>query len=249
LTVHRARRGNDLSRALTFGGRVPPALGLLLVLIFVSTVAAWLTGTRSVAALVPARLIGGELWRLVSWAFVQNDPLTLLFGGLMLYFLGMQLAFTWSERRLVGTFLGLAVGASLATVLVGIVWRPGLGLGHLGMWPVVNGLLLMWAMLNPHQQVNIWGVLPLTGRMLALLVVFGTFLYGLAAGGMVGLATFTPHFAALLIGWALGRGKLPTRRWRLQLREWWAERAFRRRSRHLKVIRKNGKDEPPRWMN
>jgi hypothetical protein len=96
--------------------------------------------------------------------------------------------------------------------------------------------------------VNIWGILPLTGRTLALLVVFGTFLYGLAAGGVVGLVAFTPHFAALAIGWALSRRRLSTRRWRLQLREWWREREFKRRSRHLKVIRKNGQDRP-RWLN
>lgn len=245
----RSRRSPDLGSAFTFGGRIPSSLGLLLVLILVATVGSWVTRDNGWAVLVPGLVLGGQVWRLVSWAFVQSDPLTLLFGGFMLYSIGQQLAFTWSERRLLGTFLGLAAGATVVTVVAAIVWPPA-NRPHLGMWPVVNGFLLMWAMMYPDRQVSIWGVLPLTGKTLALLVVFGTVLYGLAGGGFPGLGGFVPHFAALALGWALSRGgRLPTRRWKLQAREWWAEREFRRRSKHLKVIRKDGKDDPPRWMN
>lgn len=245
----RPRRGSDVRDAFTFGGRVPPGLGILLVLVLVASVGSWVMRSQGWAALVPGQILQGEVWRLFSWAFVQSDPLTLLFGGFMLYTLGQQLSLVWSERRLVGTFLGLAVGASVITVLAALVWAPANSV-HLGMWPVVNGLLLMWAMLYPDRQVSIWGVLPLTGRTLALLVVFGTVLYGIAGGGIQGLGAYLPHFAALLLGWALSRGVgLPTRRWKLQAREWLSEREFKRRSKHLKVVRKNGKDEPPRWMN
>lgn len=243
------RSALDLGGAFTFGGRVPPGLGLLLVLVLVATVGSWVTRDQGWAALVPALLVRGQLWRLVSWAFVQGDPLTLLFGGFMLYSLGQQLALVWSEGRLVLTFLGLAAGASVITVLVALAW-PAADAPHLGMWPVVNGLVLCWAMLYPDRQVSIWGVLPLTGKTLALLVVFGTILYGLAGGGIVGLGAYVPHFSALALGFVLMRGGgLPTRRWKLQAREWMAEREFRKRSRHLKVVRKDGKDEPPRWMN
>lgn len=243
------RTSPDLGSAFTFGGRVPSGLGLLLVLILVATVGSWVTRNQGWAALVPALVLRGQLWRLVSWAFVQGDPLTLLFGGFMLYSMGQQLALVWSERRLVATFLGLAAGATVVTVLVALVWGPA-NSPHLGVWPVVNGLLLCWAMIYPDRQVNIWGVLPLTGRTLALLVVFGTVLYGLAGGGFQGLGAYVPHFTALAMGWVLVRGPvLPTRRWKLQAREWQAEREFKRRSKHLKVVKKDGKGEPPHWMN
>lgn len=247
-----ARRTSDLGRAFTFGGRVPGGLGLLLATILVATVAAWLLGWKAAAALDPVAIVRyGQAWRLVTWAFVQGDPFTLLFGGLMLYWIVPQLSYTWGERRVLALWLGITFGASVITVLLGFVWRPAL-LPHLGLWPTANALLLMWAMLYPEQQVNIWGILPVTGRTLALMVVFGTVLYGLAGGGLAGLGAFTPHFAALGLGWVLGRGgRLPTRRWKLQARDWWAEREFRRKSRHLKVVEKGGrdKDEPPRWMN
>lgn len=250
MTTVRRRKNADLGNAFTFGGRIPNGLGILLVAILVSSVASWVARNEAWAALIPQALAQGQLWRLVSWAFVQGDPLTLLFGGFMLFSLGGQLAYVWSERRLVGTFVGLAVFASVVTTVLAFVW-PAANAAHLGMWPVVNGIALMWALMYPDRQVNIWGVLPVTGKTIALLLVFGTVLYGLAGGGLRGLGAFTPHFAALGLGYGLSRGvALPTRRWKLQLREWQAEREFRKRSRHLKVVKKNGpSDEPPRWMN
>jgi len=97
--------------------------------------------------------------------------------------------------------------------------------------------------------VSLMMVLPVTGRTLGLLVVFGTVLWGLAAGGIAGLGAFALHLFALAVAWVLSRGRLPTRRWKMQLRDWWSEREFRRRAKHLKVIRKDGSDEPPRWLN
>ncbi len=96
--------------------------------------------------------------------------------------------------------------------------------------------------------MSIWGVLPVTGKTVALLVVFGTILYGLAGGGLVGIGAFVPHFAALAIAYGLSRG-ISTRRLRLRARDWWNERAFRRRAKHLKVVQKDGHGGPPRWMN
>jgi membrane associated rhomboid family serine protease len=241
------RRTSDLGSAFTLGGRIPSGLGMLLAAILVATVGSWVTRNSAWAVLVPGLLLEGQLWRLVSWAFVQSDPLTLLFGGFMLYSIGAQLAFAWSERRVLGTFLGLAVFASVVTLVVAITF-PAARQPHLGMWPVVNALVVMWALRNPEQQVNIWGVLPVTGRVLALLMVFGTVLYGLAGGGVAGLFAFTPHFAALALAYALTRGRFPTKRWTLQASDWMAEREFKRKSRHLKVVDKN-KDEPPKWVN
>src|SRR5512147_2635219 len=98
--MYRPRRSGDLRRSLTFGGRVPASLGLLLALIVVATVASWILRNQGWAVLSPAAIVrAGEVWRLVTWAFVQDHPLTLLFGGLMLYSFGSQLSYDWGEGR------------------------------------------------------------------------------------------------------------------------------------------------------
>jgi membrane associated rhomboid family serine protease len=246
----RTRRSPRLPDGLTFGGRVPASVGLVLVLTGAATLLAWMTQSFAIAALVPERILGGELWRLVSWAFVQRDPLTLLFGGFLVYSMGQQLALAWGEGRFLARFFLLAVAASVGATIAALFWAPA-NVPHLGLWPVANALLLSWALMHPGAQVQLMFVVPVTGKTLALLVVFGTFLYGLAGGGLPGIGAFVPHLAALGLAYAWSRGPLlPTRRWRLQLRDWRQEREYKRRTKHLKVVKKNGSsDEPPRWMN
>jgi len=243
----RWRRGPRLPSGLTFGGRVPAAVGLLLALMVVGSVAGYVTRRADLFAFSPTAIVRGELWRLVAWPWV-SDPLTLLFAGLLLWSMGAQLTYAWGEGRFLVRSLVITVGASLGATLLALVWGAA-DAPHLGIWPLANALLLSWAMLHPDAQVSLMMVLPVTGRTLGLLVVFGTVLWGLAAGGIAGLGAFALHLFALAVAWVLSRGRLPTRRWKMPLRDWWSEREFRRRAKHLKVIRKDGSDEPPRWLN
>jgi membrane associated rhomboid family serine protease len=226
---------------------VPATVGLLLAAMLVASV--WAATDRAVAgaaALMPVAVWRGQAWRLVTWALVQPDPGTLLFGGFMLWWIGQQLSYAWSERRFVARVLAYTLAPGVATALLALVWPGASTVAHLGMWPLVNALLVSWAMLHPDAQVNVWGVLPLTGRSLALLVTGGTVLYAVFSG----FAEFAPHLSALAVAWfqARGAGLGGGRPWR-RARRWWAERAARRRARHLKVVRKNGSGDGPTWLN
>ena len=242
-----ARRGRELPRFFTFGDRVPAVVGVLLSLMLAATLLARFDrGLGELARLSPEAILRGEAWRLVTWPFVQGDALDLIFVGFMFWWLGQQLAFAWSERRLLLRFLGFAVFPAIAKTLLYLVWAPA-GLPHVGAWPVVNALLVSWAMLYPERQVNLYGVLPLTGRSMALLVTAGTALFALF-GGTLGIGAYTPHLFAVALAWALSRGRIGSP-WR-DAKQWWGERETRRRARHLKVVRKDTRDDDrPRWMN
>ncbi len=240
------RRG-ELSSLFTFGGRVPATVGFLLALMVLTSIWAALNhAIGGAAALMPVAI--GErwqLWRLFTWVLVQPDPGTLLFGGFMLWWIGQQLSYAWSERRFVLRVVGTTLFAGVVTTVLGLVWDRASVVEHLGMWPLVNALLISWAMLHPDAQVNIWGVLPLTGRNLALIVTGGTALYAIYAG----IPPFLPHLSALALAWAQARGGVGGgRSWR-QAKRWWADREQKRRSRHLKVVRKNGSDGRSDWLN
>jgi membrane associated rhomboid family serine protease len=245
-----ARRGGDLSSFFTFGGRVPASVGLLLALILVASLgASFNQGLAGLVALSPADVVRGELWRLVTWPFVQGGPFHLIFIGFMLWTLGQQLAYAWSERRFVMRFLGYTAGAGLGATLLALFFESA-SAPHVGAWPVVNALIIAWAMLFPDRQVNLWGILPVTGRTLALLVTGGTVLVVVMSGGLRGFGGFAPHLVAIGIAWAQARGVgLGTRRFRSQARQWWAAREARRRTKHLKVVKKDGSDDRPRWLN
>jgi membrane associated rhomboid family serine protease len=245
-----ARRRTDFASFFTFGGRVPASVGLLLAVIVVASVAASVNpGIVTTFALAPQAVVqGGEVWRLVTWPIVQRDVFSLIFVAFMLWTLGQQLSYAWSERRFVQRFVGYALGAGVGTTLLAVVFESA-GQPHIGAWPVVNALLVAWAMLFPDRQVNIWGVLPVTGRTLALLVTGGTVLAVVMSGGMRGFGGFAPHLVAIAVAWAQAQGLLGRRRLGTQARQWWAEREAKRRAKHLKVVRKDGSDDRPRWMN
>ncbi len=244
-----ARRTSDISTFFTFGGRVPASVGVLLVLMVVTTV--WGAIDHRVAplaALAPVAILRGEVWRILTWPFVQTDVLGLLFGGYMLWSLGQQLSYAWSERRFVTRFVGYTVGASIGTTLLAFVWAEA-SLPHAGIWPIVLALLVAWAMMSPDRQVNFWGVLPMTGKTLALIAVGATILSGLFSGGIPGIGRVAPHLIAIAIAFFQARGLGGRRSLSRQAREWFAERDMKRRAKHLKVVKKDGSGDRPRWMN
>jgi membrane associated rhomboid family serine protease len=242
------RTSPDLTRVFTIGGRVPPSVGALLIVTGVATILNWQNRAvgQAWAALFPGAILSGEIWRLVSWFFVQGDPFGLLFVALMLWWLGPQLVYAWGEKRFVLRLLGITVGASLVTTALAVVW-PEARAPHLGAWPTINALIVSWALLYPDRQVNLWGILPVTGRTLALLVVGGTVLYAVF-GGVAGFGAFLPHFAAMGIAYLLARGLTFSGVFR-RAKRGMADREQKRRAKHLKVVQRDGGDRPGRWMN
>lgn len=244
-----ARRSLDLARIFTFGGRVPASVGLLLALMLVASLAASFDGrVADLTALAPVYVFRGEIWRVITWPFVQRDVFSLLFVGFMVWSLGQQLSYAWSERRFVLRFLGYTLGAGLGTTLLSAVFESA-SAPHIGAWPVVNALIVAWAMLFPDRQVSIWGILAVTGRTVSLLVIGGTLLVVVMSGKLRGFGGFAPHLVAVAIAWVQARGGFGGRRFGSQARRWWADREAKRRAKHLKVVRKDGSDDRPRWLN
>lgn len=236
------RRSPALGEMLTFGGRVPAAVGGLIAAVVVASILGALgrkTGVLEMAALAPAHVLSGELWRLVTWVFFETDPISLIFGALMLYWFGRDLCRAWGTRRFLVTFFGLAVVVAALTCLVAIGW-PAVGADSwTGSWPVMLGLTMAWAMIFPERQILFMLALPISGRALVWLTLGGTILYAIFGS----LHAYVPHLLAELAMVAYGRGWSARGLWqsfRMRRFEWQA----RRRASHLKVVKK-----PDQWMN
>lgn len=246
-------RRPSLSNALTFGGRVPASVGGLVAAVVLATLIAALDPQKrlaQLAALSPVSVVRGELWRLVTWPFIETNALSLLFGGFMIWSTGQQLAYAWSERRFVARFAAYTLAGGAGTALLGSVWAPA-SVPYLGIWPVALALLVAWAMLFPDRQTSFFGVLPMTGKTLALIAAGLTVLSGLIDGGVNGLGSVAPHLFAMGLAWLQGRPRAGrSGRGAIDpLRRWWAEREQKRRTKHLKVVRKNGSDGRSDWRN
>jgi membrane associated rhomboid family serine protease len=242
------RRGvRSFREALSFGGRVPPAVGGVLAAMLLASVVAWTSAPGdigSMLALWPEKILEGEIWRLVAWPFVQPHPFTLLFVGLTLFWLGQQLASEWGEGTFLVRLLVIAAGAGVATSVAGLFW-PAADVPYAGGWPVTVALLLAWALLHPGAQLSFFGVVPMNGRLLVRLIVFGAVLWAIFDGP----GAMVPHFSAMAIAWLQVTGRLGGRRLWLRTRQRWLEAKLARRRRHLKTVGRNGEEDPPRWVN
>jgi hypothetical protein len=110
---------------------------------------------------------------------------------------------------------------------------------------VTVALLLAWGLLHPGAQLSFFGVVPMNGRLVARLVVFGAVLFALFDGP----GPMVPHFSAIAIAWLQVTGRLGGRRLWLRARQRWLEAKLARKRRHLRTVGRNGEQDPPRWVN
>jgi membrane associated rhomboid family serine protease len=234
-----------------FGARFPAVV----IGIFVLTLLATLLGVAGLrnglpllayVGLVPAAVWHGQLWRLVTWILFDPgiSPLSLLFWAMMLLLFGRDLCDAWGWRRFTWIYLGTAAVAGVVTCLIALAWRSLMQANYMDSWPVVNALVIAWALLFPTRQILFNLVIPVSGRSLVWITVGVTVFFAL----LYGIAAFVPHLVALGVIFAYMRGTpLLRRRW-LELRLRGLQGGPpRRRPPHLRPV--DEPDEKPRWYH
>src|SRR5690349_18974283 len=150
------RSARPIGEFFTFGGRVPSTVGGLISALVLASLAGALGrsyGLLDVAVLVPGLVWQGQVWRLVTWAFFETDPLSLLFGALTLYWFGRDLCFAWGPRRFIATFFAIAALAAAVTTIAALGWPALRGYPYRGSWAVLSALIVAWAMIFPERQI------------------------------------------------------------------------------------------------
>lgn len=138
----------------------------------------WLAG---LAGLAPAQIFRGQLWRLVTWALIQTDPLSLVFTCVAIYKFGGELAVRWGDRRLRRYITQLVVGGAVVTCLLAAAtgWTH---LSRLGGWAVSDALVIAWARQFPDATLVLYQVLELRGPRLVAVTFAVTMIYALYMG-------------------------------------------------------------------
>lgn len=168
----------------------------LLVLLAASIVAmldgGWLA---SWTALAPRRIWRGEVWRLVTWVFVERGPYALLVTGFCVYRFAGDLAPRWGERRLRRFALHVVLAASVATTLLALVSYEA-NLARSGGWAIAEALCIAWARQYPTAWIRFYGLVSLSGRQLVVVVVGINVLYALAWGPLLHIPELVACFGA-----------------------------------------------------
>jgi membrane associated rhomboid family serine protease len=184
----------------------------------------------------------GEVWRLVTWAPLELSALGLVFGCLLLYFIGPDLLRRWGTQRFFVNFFGGAAVVGAVTCVIGrYVWSDVAAFPHLGLWPMEEAMIICWAALFRDRQILLFFALPVAGRNLIALTVAITVV--MAALGS--FPVFIPHFVAEFVA-LLYMDVIPVRSWIARGRLAWFQRGYKRRTAKLTRV---DRDEPPRWTH
>jgi membrane associated rhomboid family serine protease len=186
----------------------------------------------------------GEVWRLVTWAPIELSPLGLVFGCLLLYFIGPDLLRRWGTRRFFSSYFGGAALVGALTCLIGrFLWTEVALVPHLGLWPMQEAMIIAWAALFKDRQILLFFALPVAGRNLIGLTIAITVV--MAALG--GFNRFVPHFVAELAA-LVYMDVISVRPWIARARLFWFQRRYKQRTAKLTSVDRD-RDEPPRWTH
>jgi membrane associated rhomboid family serine protease len=204
------------------------AARLAIGLVAGSVLFALLQGLGRELLLSPNQVFYGlRLWQPFTYAFVENDPLGIIFSALIIYSTGGALEGYWGSKRLLQVAYGGTVLAGLLTAVLGLILPlPAYTGGNVMATIVWVGLGLSIG----RGQANFWG-LPVSGNVLAGIgagfILLSTLLYGFASR--------LPSLIALAVVFVYMRGGSPRKLW-LRFQHARLQRQMRNRSRHLRVI-------------
>lgn len=115
-------------------------------------------------------VLGGQVWRLVTYQYLHSGPMHILLNMLMLWFLGPLVATALGPRRFLAfyTFAGVVAG------LLFLAMAPLVGQGGnqvlIGASGSILGVVAAAAILHPQQRIYLFFV-PMTMRTMALVFV------------------------------------------------------------------------------
>lgn len=203
--------------------RVSPVIAALIGLTLVTSMVAAIDGHLYYRlALIPERIWHGEVWRLVTWPFVHVSPLALVIAMVELWWFGGGLSETWSPGRLARFVGGVIAVAGVGTCLLAPLVPPAWWVPHFAGLALGNAIAIAFGLQYPLTRIRVYGVLEISGDVLA----YGTLGFTILLGLFYGFASALPELLAG--GAAFVYMTRPDRPWWQKLRKLRNDRKRRR---------------------
>lgn len=242
----------------SYGGRKPVAPMSIVTKIIIGTVVVFvlqllssngpgqLSTVEQWLILNGSELFRGQVWRLLSYAFLHDtgNLLHIVMNMYMLYILGRATAQLTGEREFLWFYGVSAVFAGMCSALFYRVM--GIDPYVLGASGAVMAVFTLFAMHYPKQKLYLFGVLGIEVRwLLAAYVVFDVspIISALNSGRLTDNTAHSAHVGGLLFGWLYFRWNMRFTTWldRLAGR---ASTGIRARKSGLKVYNPNTTPDP-----
>jgi membrane associated rhomboid family serine protease len=168
-----------------------------------------------------------RVWTLFTYAFFNDQPLSLAFNCLWIVWLGADLASRWGQRRmLLHYFLSVALGGAAVSGLA-LAAPSAVPSVLIGGWTTVLPLLMGYALVLPDRPVQMFLVPPFAARLLVPIttgLIALSALYDKSIRGVI-TALCVQLAAVALVRVRFSGGRLPNPL--LRLRVWWFHRRLK----------------------
>jgi len=123
--------------------------------------------------LEPLAVVHGEVWQLLSYSFVEQGILGILFGMLTLWFTGSLLEPSFGGRWLAELYLTSVIGGAIIASAISFTHILGLrpDVAAAGAWSGIFGLMIAIAMIFGDQEFLLWFVLRIKAKYMVAIYI------------------------------------------------------------------------------
>ena len=123
--------------------------------------------------LEPRAVAHGEIWQLVTYSFVEQGILAILFGMLTLWFTGSLLEPSFGGRWLGELYFSSVVGGAVIASAVSFTHVFGLrpDVGATGAWSGIFGLMVAIAMIFGEQEFLLWFLVRIKAKYMVAIYI------------------------------------------------------------------------------
>jgi membrane associated rhomboid family serine protease len=130
---------------------------------------------HQILALSASSFFNGLFFQLFTYPFLSEGLMNLIFNGLLLWFIGMEIENLWGKKKYI-LFLTVATMISgLIFILISTIFGVG-ALPLYGISSLTNALLVVYALLYPNRQLLFMLTIPMPAKYFCL-VLLGIQLY------------------------------------------------------------------------
>jgi membrane associated rhomboid family serine protease len=123
--------------------------------------------------LEPLAVLHGEIWQLLTYSFVEQGILGILFGMLTLWFTGSLLEPSFGGRWLAELYLTSVIGGAILASAISFTHILGLrpDIVAAGAWSGIFGLMIAIAMIFGDQEFLLWFVLRIKAKYMVAIYI------------------------------------------------------------------------------
>lgn len=250
------------ARRFDWRGFLPPAIRFLVIscvsVFFLQMLSEFIGGQRGRSfwgtyfGLVPALVVRGYVWQLVTYLFLHGGLWHILLNLLVLWMFGADLERLWGARRFLTYYFICGVGAGVVNVIVEMLLDPSgkgsAGLPTIGASGAIYGVLIAAAVVFPDRQV--WIIpFPVTIPMRIYVIVMIAIEFFSTLGVSGDNVSHVCHLGGAAVGYIyLRRGSFGYN-FRNRYLDWKRRRLRRKFDVYVRQHEEKPPSRPDNWVN